>query len=94
MTTLGLKLKNLCWGAVVLFTALSSTVLWAQDVPAPEKNIKASETAIILVDFQGNFVNSDGAWYAKFKPDYDKGMLDNTVKMVDEARKKGVWIIL
>jgi hypothetical protein len=93
MTTLGLKLKNLCWGAAVLCAALTSTALWAQDVPAPEKNIKASETAIILVDFQGNFVNPDGAWYAKFKPDYDKGMLDNTVKMVDEARKKGVWII-
>jgi nicotinamidase-related amidase len=78
--------------SMVLMTAFSGAVI-AQEVPPPEKNLKALETAIVLVDFQGNFVNTDGAWYAKFKPDYDKGMLDNTVKLVDEARKKGVWII-
>jgi nicotinamidase-related amidase len=93
MKSIHLKLHRvfLCWMA--LWWATFTFGASAQDVPLPEKSIKATETAIILVDFQGNFVNPDGAWYAKFKPDYDKGMLDNTVKMVDEARKKGVWII-
>jgi ureidoacrylate peracid hydrolase len=64
-----------------------------QAVPPAPTSLKASETAVILVDFQGNFVNPDGAWFQKFKPDYDKGMLDKTVKMVNEAREKGAWII-
>jgi len=93
MKSTRLNLKNWLWCIAMLVLALTASHASAQDVPLPEKSIKASETAIILVDFQGNFVNPDGAWYAKFKPDYDKGMLDNTVKMVDEARKKGVWII-
>ncbi len=81
-------------GACVLPILLAfASMAWAQDVPPPPKTIKASETAVILIDFQGNFVNPDGAWYAKFKPDYDKGMLDKTVAMVNEARAKGAWII-
>lgn len=80
----------------LIFTAVSSVVFaqaQPQVVPPPPSSLKASETAVILVDFQGNFVNPDGAWYQKFKPDYDKGMLDKTVKMVNEAREKGAWII-
>lgn len=65
----------------------------AQEVPPIAKTIKAEETALILIDFQGNFVNPDGAWYQKFKPDFDKGMLTKTVELVNAARAKGVWII-
>jgi ureidoacrylate peracid hydrolase len=79
-------------GLIFAVIGFSSTA-GAQVVPPPDKTLKASETAVILVDFQGNFVNPDGAWYAKFKPDYDKGMLDKTVAMVNEARSKGAWII-
>lgn len=81
--------------ALVLSAASSLAISQAQPqtVPPLPTNLKASETAVILVDFQGNFVNPDGAWYQKFKPEYDKGMLDKTVKMVNEAREKGAWII-
>jgi len=38
----------------------------AEPVPPPAKSIKAEETAILLVDFQANFVSPDGALYGKF----------------------------
>jgi len=40
-------------------------------MPAP-KSIKAEETAILLVDFQANFVSPDGAWYQKFAEHFAK----------------------
>ena len=78
-----------------LFAALSATAAIGQsDLPAPPKTLKAEETAIILVDFQANFVNPDGAWYGRFKPIYDKTrMLERVVEMVKAARAKGVWVI-
>jgi nicotinamidase-related amidase len=72
---------------------MATTSIFAIAAPPPPKFLKASETAILLIDFQGNFVDPKGTWYNKFKPEFDKGMLDNVVKTVDEARSKGVWII-
>src|SRR5260370_42266804 len=61
--------------------------------PAPT-SIKAEETAILLVDFQANFVSPDGAWYGKFKEHYAKTrMLERMVELVDKARAKGVLIV-
>ena len=77
----------------VLVAAAPVAALAAPEVPPPPKTLKASETAIILIDFQGNFVNPNGTWYGKFKAQYDKGFLDNVVKTVDAARAKGVWIV-
>jgi nicotinamidase-related amidase len=94
-------MKNTLWNSLaktmmklVLIGAssLALSQVQPQAVPPLPTSMKASETAVILVDFQGNFVNPDGAWFQKFKPDYDKGMLDKTVKMVNEAREKGAWI--
>jgi nicotinamidase-related amidase len=78
-----------------LFAALTATAAIGQsDLPAPPKSLKAEETAIILVDFQANFVHPDGAWYGRFKPIYDKTrMLERVVEMVKAARAKGVWVI-
>lgn len=72
---------------------VAQTAAPAANVPPLPTAIKASETAIILIDFQANFTSPTGTWYPKFKPEFDKGMLDRTVKLVDEARAKGVWIV-
>lgn len=65
----------------------------AQSVPPPPATLKAEETALILIDFQGNFVHPDGTWYAKFQPEFEKGMLRRTLDLVNAARAKGVWIV-
>ena len=66
----------------------------AEPVVPPAKSIKAEETAILLVDFQGNFVSPDGAWYGKFKEHYAKTrMLERLVELVGKARAKGVLIV-
>jgi ureidoacrylate peracid hydrolase len=65
-----------------------------EPVPPPAKSLKADETAILLVDFQANFVSPDGAWYGKFKEHYAKTrMLDRIVELVGKARAKGVLIV-
>jgi hypothetical protein len=66
----------------------------AEPVVPPAKSIKAEETAILLVDFQANFVSPDGAWYQKFAQHYAKTrMLERTVELVSKARAKGVLIV-
>jgi ureidoacrylate peracid hydrolase len=66
----------------------------AEPVPPPAKSIKADETAILLVDFQANFVSPEGAWYSKFAPHYAKTrMLERIVELVGKARAKGVLIV-
>ena len=66
----------------------------AEPVLPPAKSIKAEETAILLVDFQANFVSPDGAWYQKFAGHYAKTrMLERTVELVGKARAKGVLIV-
>jgi ureidoacrylate peracid hydrolase len=78
-----------------LFATLLATAAIAQsDQLAAPKTLKAEETAIILVDFQANFVHPEGVWYGRFKPIYDKTrMLERTVELVKAARAKGVWVI-
>jgi ureidoacrylate peracid hydrolase len=66
----------------------------AEPVPPVTKSVNAAETAILLVDFQANFVSPDGAWYGKFKEHYAKTkMLDRVVELVSKARAKGVLIV-
>ncbi len=66
----------------------------AEPVVPVAKSIKAEETAILLVDFQANFVAPDGAWYGKFAEHYAKTkMLDRIVELVGKARAKGVLIV-
>src|SRR5258707_14492777 len=78
---------------VVAMLALLAQVQ-AEPVVPPAKSIKAEETAILLVDFQANFVSPDGAWYQKFAGDYAKTrMLERTVELVGKARAKGVLIV-
>lgn len=84
-----------------LLLALPLVALFALSTPAraePVKpvatSLKANETAILLVDFQANFVSPDGAWYRKFSEHYAKTrMLERTVELVDKARAKGVLIV-
>lgn len=66
----------------------------AEPVVPAAKSIKADETAILLVDFQANFVSPDGAWYQKFAEHFKKTrMLERTVELVGKARAKGVLIV-
>jgi nicotinamidase-related amidase len=66
----------------------------AEPVVPAAKRIKAEETAILLVDFQANFVAPDGAWYGKFAEHYAKTkMLDRIVELVGKARAKGVLVV-
>src|SRR5438105_1453857 len=74
--------------------AAASAALAQPALPEPPKTLKAEETAIILVDFQANFVHPEGAWYSRFKPTYDKTrMLERTVELVKAARARGVWVV-
>jgi nicotinamidase-related amidase len=78
---------------VVAFFALS-TPARAEPVKPVATSLKANETAILLVDFQANFVSPDGAWYPKFAEHYAKSrMLERTVELVGKARAKGVLIV-
>ncbi len=66
----------------------------AADVPPPATSIKAEETALVLIDFQGNFANENGTWYPRFKEHYEKTrMLERTVALVKAARAKGVLVV-
>jgi ureidoacrylate peracid hydrolase len=83
--------------AIVAFVVAMLTLLAqarAEPVPPPAKSLKADETAILLVDFQANFVSPDGAWYGKFKEHYAKTrMLERIVELVGKARAKGVLVV-
>ena len=57
---------------VVALFALSAPAR-AEPVKPVATSLKANETAILLVDFQANFVSPDGAWYRKFAEHYAKG---------------------
>ena len=79
--------------AVAAVAGLAFTVM-SNGAQAQVEKLKPEETAIILIDFQANFVSPDGAWYTRFKEYYDKTkMLDRTVELVKQARAKGVWVI-
>jgi ureidoacrylate peracid hydrolase len=77
--------------AIFLFV---STQGQAQVLPALERSLKPSETALILVDFQYPFTNSKGSLNGVIKKELeDKQMLDRTVELVKKARSLGVWVI-
>jgi ureidoacrylate peracid hydrolase len=85
------------WSSIAA-SAVALTVLLAparaEPLPPAAKTLKAEETAILLVDFQANFVAPDGAWYGKFAEHYTKTkMLDRIVELVGKARSKGVLIV-
>jgi ureidoacrylate peracid hydrolase len=66
----------------------------SQGLPALAKNLKPSETALILVDFQYPFTNPSGGNYRAVKSELEgKQMLDRTVDLVKKARGMGVWVI-
>jgi ureidoacrylate peracid hydrolase len=79
---------------MLLATSLCvATEAQAQNLPPLETHLNASETALILVDFQYPFTNPAGDSYAVVKKDIEGGMLDRTVRLVKQARERGVWVI-
>ena len=81
--------------AILLATALfAATKAQSQGLPPIAKNLKPSETALILVDFQYPFTNPSGGNYRAVKSELEgKQMLDRTVDLVKKARGMGVWVI-
>jgi len=56
--------------------------------------IKASETAIVLIEYQNDFTTEGGHLHGAVQRVMEKtNMLQNTLDLVEEARKKGVQII-
>jgi nicotinamidase-related amidase len=93
MNKLNLCRRLLISLSVVAMFALSAPAR-AEAVKPAAKSLKPEETAILLVDFQANFVSPDGAWYPKFAEHYAKTrMLERTVELVGKARAKGVLIV-
>lgn len=57
-------------------------------------SIDAKTTAIVLIEFQNDFTSEGGVFNGAVAPVMkDTNMLANTVKLVDEARKKGAAIL-
>ncbi len=83
--------------AAVIFLATSlfaATKAQSQGLPPLAKNLKPSETALILVDFQYPFTNPSGGNYRAVKTELEgKQMLERTVDLVKKARGMGVWVI-
>ena len=81
--------------AILLATSLfAATKAQSQGLPPLAKNLKPSETALILVDFQYPFTNPAGGNYRAVKNELEgKQMLDRTVDLVKKARGMGVWVI-
>src|ERR1700758_3149283 len=96
-----IDLSNVRYAAMqmtrMVFLAISlfaTTKAQSQGLPALAKNLKPSETALILVDFQYPFTNPSGANYRAVKSELEgKQMLDRTVDLVKKARGMGVWVI-
>jgi nicotinamidase-related amidase len=91
-------MKTLSRQCFVISAAIAGAVAcanaWAEPLPPLESTLKPQETAILLVDFQGNFTSPDGAWYGKLKAHYEKThMLERTVELVKKARAKGALVV-
>jgi len=90
-TTLATRAATAILLAAALFAA---TEAQSQGLPPLAKNLKPSETALILVDFQYPFTNPAGGNYRAVKNELEgKQMLDRTVDLVKKARGMGVWVI-
>jgi ureidoacrylate peracid hydrolase len=91
-------MKTLSRRSFVMSAAIAGAVIctnaWAEPLPPLATTLKPQETAILLVDFQGNFTSPDGAWYGKLKAHYEKThMLERTVELVKKARAKGALVV-
>jgi nicotinamidase-related amidase len=59
-----------------------------------ENPMKAKETALVLIEFQNEFCKEGGQSHDPVKSEMARqNMIPNAVKLVENARKKGAWII-
>ena len=88
---------QMTWAATAILLVTSmfiATKAQSQGLPPIAKNLKPSETALILVDFQYPFTNPAGDNYRAVKSELEgKQMLDRTVDLVKKARAMGVWVV-
>ena len=88
--TIGWILAVAC--LMVVHAGASAQALTA--LPAPEKTIKAQETAIIVVDFQNNFASPKGEHYPRLEKQYrETHMIDKSVDLVKQARALGILVV-
>ncbi len=65
----------------------------SNSLPPLITSFKASETAIVLVDFQNNFAHPEGELYSRFKAKELTQMLQNATELVRKARSLGILVI-
>jgi nicotinamidase-related amidase len=57
-------------------------------------DIDPARTAVVLVEYQNDFTSDGGALHGAVKGVMDEtGMLENTRRLVDEAREAGATIV-
>ncbi len=80
---------------VLVFAA--TDVVRAQQLPklpALDKTLKASETALVLVDFQNSFAAPKGEHYPRLEKQFQETrMLENSLELVNQARALGIQVI-
>jgi len=63
-------------------------------MPDVEKKLVPGETAIVLIEFQNDFTHKGGVFFEAVKTVMEQtNMLQNTVDLVKEARKRGVIVV-
>jgi len=90
------KMRSASRAVMMMWLAISACVATdaqTQTLPPLETQLKPSETALILVDFQYPFTNPAGASHSVVSKDIAGGMLVRTVELVKKARGLGVWVI-
>jgi nicotinamidase-related amidase len=85
-----MKKTTLCVLMVLCLLFFSTAVFAAEKL----EKIKASETAVVLIEFQNEMLKPGGKNYEWLKPVVDKNnVLANAVDLVAKAREKGITIM-
>jgi ureidoacrylate peracid hydrolase len=86
--------RGISFGFFLALLVFARVGAQAQGLPPLAHDLKPSETALILVDFQYPFTNPAGANYRAVKKELEeKQLLDRTVELVKKARSLGVWVV-
>ncbi len=63
-------------------------------LPVLDKTLKASESALVLVDFQNSFAAPKGEHYPRLEKQFQETrMLENSLELVKQARALGIQVI-
>lgn len=72
----------------------SQSIIIQPPSPLPPSLMNANTTAVVLIEYQNDFTTPGGKLHDAVKPVMESTkMLDNTVELVDKARKAGATIV-